>query len=193
MHGANVAIAHLQHEAVLLDGGSIATQAGRPFVVTDPNPPFTYSDVYRAISTLSATPFRIMILPPVLMLVMAHAVEGYGLLRHHLPWLGRFTPSVTGDGRQLQPGIFSICTHLVASDAEARKPVEQGGLGYEGVMTTMQGMVSEILEWNREIEDDKQLHKCQSTATKRKGYTTPVAFADQLRQAVAATSIVAND
>jgi len=34
----------------------------------------------------------------------------------------------------------------------ARKPVDQGGLGYCGVITSLEGMV--FLEWNRELQGE---------------------------------------
>ncbi|KAM5356454.1 hypothetical protein ACJ41O_003100 [Fusarium nematophilum] len=182
VHGANVAVAHLGHEAVLVAGGSAAPQAGRPFVVTDPNPPISYSDLYTAISTLSVHPFRTVVLPPVLILGLSYAVEWCLVLPHRFPILRRLLPEIKGDLRQLQPGIFSICTHLVGSDAEARKPVDKGGLGYEAVLTTMQGMVLEILEWNREHRDES------SGIRERRLYTTSVTVAEQLRQVLAAGS-----
>ncbi|KAI9685812.1 MAG: hypothetical protein M1820_010726, partial [Bogoriella megaspora] len=180
-HGANVAIAHLQHEAVLLSNDHVENivQAGRPFVVTDPNPPIAFSDLYNAISTLCIHPFRTLVLPPAPLLVFSHIVEWYNELPYRLPLLARFIPQITGDARHLQPGLFSICTHLIASDAEARKAVAQGGLGYEGVMTTMQGMVLEILEWNREHEAHQESDGAASVA-KKKLYTTSVMLADQL-------------
>ena len=148
VHGANVAIAHLHHEAALVVED--APQAGRPFVVTDPNPPISYRDLYNAISTLSVHPFRTITLPPVLIVLLSYAVEWYHLLPYRIPRLRGILPEIKGDLRHLQPGIISICTHLVGSDADTRKPVDEGGLGYRGVITTMEGMVLEILEWNRE-------------------------------------------
>ncbi|KAI1464807.1 NAD(P)-binding protein [Daldinia caldariorum] len=151
VHGANVAIAHLQHEAALIQPWTeSAKQAGRPFVVTDPNPPITYSDLYNAIETLSVHPPRIIKVPPVIMLLLSHAVEIYTELLYKYPILRRVFPGLKGDIKHLKPGIFSICTHLVASDDEIRKPTSQGGLGYTGVLTTMEGMALEILEWNGE-------------------------------------------
>ena len=67
---------------------------------------------------------------------------------------------------------------------EARKAIAQGGLGYEGVMTTMQGMVLEIVEWNREHEADGESNSAGVAAKKKKLYTTSVTLADQLRQAM---------
>jgi hypothetical protein len=186
VHGSNVAIAHLQHEAVLLSKNHVdeIPQAGRPFVVTDPNPPIAYSDLYTAISTLSVHEFHIIILPPIMLYLLSYLVEFYNLLPFYVPWLSRAIPPINGDARQLQPGLFSICTHLIASDTQARKPVAQGGLGYEGVMTTMQGMVLEILEWNQEHEIDEPFQNTGLTAKKKKLYTTSVTLADQLKQAM---------
>jgi len=48
----------------------------------------------------------------------------------------------------LQPSLFTICTHVIASDAAARKPLDEGGLGYEAIWTTMEGMCNEMRLWN---------------------------------------------
>lgn len=174
VHGANVAIAHLQHEAALARPWTEGAKcAGRPFVVTDPNPPITYNDLYTAIGTLSVHPFRTVEVPPVVMLLLAHAVEIYDELPYKYPFLRKVLPGLTGDIRHLKPGIISICTHLVASDEEARKPVSQGGLGYSGVFTTLEGMVLEVLEWNREHVDDVKT---------RKAYTTSISLAEQIQK-----------
>ena len=186
MHGANVAIAHLQHEAVLLSKDRVdeISQAGRPFVVTDPNPPISYNDLYSAISTLSIHDFRIIILPPMMLYLISYLVEFINLLPYRLPLLKKFIPQIKGEARALQPGIFSICTHLIASDKEARKSVATGGLGYEGVMTTMQGMVLEVLEWNREHESDNRSGDHLPQTKTKKLYTTSIALSEQLKQAV---------
>lgn len=67
---------------------------------------------------------------------------------------------------------------------EARKTIAQGGLGYEGVMTTMQGMILEILEWNREHEAGGESNSAGVAVKKKKLYTTSVTLADQLRRAM---------
>lgn len=182
VHGANVAVAHLHHEAALV--AEDAPQAGRPFVVTDPNPPISYRDLYEAISTLSAHPFHTLVLPPVLLLLLSYAVEWYVLLPYRVPILRRLLPEIRGDAKHLQPGLFSICTHLIGSDEDARRPVDKGGLGYDGVMTTLEGMVSEVLEWNRE-------HAGGNGAVKeKKMYTTSISLAEQLRLKMARRGIV---
>lgn len=186
MHGANVAVAHLHHEAVLHSKPKISEipQAGRPFVVTDPNPPITYQDLYTAISTLSIHAFRTVEVPPVLILLLSYVIEQLNVLPRRFPAVQSLFTGVKGEIRHLQPGLFTICTHLVASDAEAIKPVSEGGLGYEGVLTTMQGMALEILEWNREHGSEGRYprnkeEKMAGSAEKRV-YTTSATFADQL-------------
>ncbi|KAH7029093.1 uncharacterized protein B0I36DRAFT_245730 [Microdochium trichocladiopsis] len=152
VHGANVAVAHLAQEAVLAKTAPESRRyAGRPYVVTDPNPPIMNRDMYPAIRTLLPRPWRTMELPPVVPLLMAHGIELWSDLPHRFPLLKKLMPPITGEAKHLKPGIFSITTHLVAADEDTRKPVSEGGLGYTGVVTTLDGLVYEILEWNREV------------------------------------------
>ena len=174
VHGANVAIAHLHHEAAVLSNNQ-ASCSGRPFVVTDPNPPVSYGDTYLVVATLSHHPFRTVPVAPIVILIMSHLVEFYNLLPHRFPFLWKILPQIKGETRSLQPALFSICTHLVASDKEARKGVGEGGIGYEGVLTSMEGMAFECLEWNREHEGEER---------GKKEYTSSNAWADQLRAAM---------
>ncbi|KAI1319977.1 NAD(P)-binding protein [Xylariaceae sp. FL0255] len=183
VHGANVAIAHLHHEAALLDPASTSKCSGRPYVVTDPNPPIAYSDLYTAIKTLSIHPFSVLHMPPAFMLLMTHAVEFYGDMRYKpfpLSVLGKLLPPLSGDLTHLKPGLFSITTHLVATNDEISKPVAEGGLGYSGLFTTQEGMVNEVLEWNREHEG---LGKEESKI--KKVYTTSISLAENIRKLAA--------
>lgn len=157
MHGINAALAHLHFEAVLSDSGTLPSQSGKPFVVTDPNPPITYGDLYTAISTLATTHFRVAPVPPILILLFSHAIEWYILIRLKYPFLRRLLPPITGDAKFLQPAIMDICTHLVASNENISRPVEEGGLGYRGVITTLEGMVQEIVEWNWEHHEAEKV------------------------------------
>ncbi|KAI0534210.1 hypothetical protein GGR58DRAFT_483670 [Xylaria digitata] len=179
VHGANVAIAHLHHEAALLQP-SAPVHSGRPFVVTDPNPPISYGDLYSAIKVLSRHSFTILSLPPVLMLLISHIIEFYSELPF-LPFpfsiLGKLLPPLQGDVRHLKPGLFSITTHLIASNSEVSKPVTEGGLGYQGVLTTLEGMVLEVLEWNREHEN-----LGEGEGKIRKAYTTSVSLAETIQK-----------
>lgn len=109
------------------------------------------------------------------MLGLSHLLEWYSLLPFRAPLLARLLPKLKGDIRYLKPGLFSICTHLVGSNAEVSKPVAEGGLGYKGVLTTLEGMVLEVLEWNRE-------HVGISGSLTRKVYTTSVSAAEKIQQ-----------
>lgn len=173
VHGANAAIAHLLFEAVLASPESCSrAQAGRPFTVTDPNPPITYGDLYYALSLLAVTGFRTVRLPPLLLLLPSYLVEWYTLLLARFRIARLFLPSISGSIRHVKPALFSITTHLVATSDAASRPVEQGGLGYKGVLTTLEGMVQEVVDWNREHTD--------TTTKPNKTYKTSVAFADDI-------------
>ncbi len=152
----------------------MSTQAGRPFVVTDPNPPIAYRDLLFLIRTLAITPFRVLPLEPVVMLLLSYPIEWYSLALARFPWLQRALPALTGEVKHLKPGLFSICTHLVASNAVAGQSVEAGGLGYTGVLTTLEGMVQEVVEWN---------HDHKGVVGGRKSYQTSVSLADEMAKA----------
>ncbi len=177
VHGINTAVAHLHFEAVLTSSGSFQLpQAGRPFVVTDPNPPITYSDLYFLINTLAITPFQTIKLQPMPMILLSYIIEGYTLLLIKWPVLRWFLPSVPGDIKHLRPALFSICTHLVASNDSISRPVASGGLGYGGILTTLEGMTQEVAEWNRvhQVQDAKDI-----------AYQSSVSLADEIRKVTA--------
>ncbi|KAJ0123973.1 dehydrogenase-like protein [Diaporthe amygdali] len=155
VHGINCALAHLQFESILAELGShTALQAGRPFCITDPNPPIYYGDLYALLSKLAITPFKLVAIPPMPFVLLSYLIEFYTLLPYRLPSsLARFVPPLSGDVKHLQPGLFSICTHLVADNADAGKPVGDGGLAYRGVLTTLEGMCQELVDWNQEQEE----------------------------------------
>ncbi|CAH0027873.1 unnamed protein product [Clonostachys rhizophaga] len=172
VHGANVAEGHLRQEAVLARKGD-CPQAGRPFIVTDPNPPITFADLYGTITTLSVHPTKLQLIQPVIILVLSHILEWYSQLPYRLPFLKPILPEMKGDIKTLRPGLFSVCTHVIASDARARKPVAEGGLGYRGTFTTLQGMVTEVIEWNQEHSDKEKA---------RRVYSTSILLADKLEK-----------
>lgn len=109
------------------------------------------------------------------MLLLSIVVEWYILIPYQFPILGTILPELEGDINKLQPGLFSICTHLIASDAEAKRPVSEGGLGYEGIVTSLDGIVMEILEWNKE-------HSGEPEGGVKKTYTTSVSLAERLQE-----------
>ncbi|KAK6841501.1 3-beta hydroxysteroid dehydrogenase/isomerase family [Apiospora arundinis] len=135
VHATHVSIGHLLFEAALLDHGDRETMpgcAGRPFVITDPNPPPSFRDIYNVCMTLAVTPCQVQMLQPVPMLLLAYAIEFCDTLARQLPARGQIA--------LLQPATFSVATHTPATDAAAQKPVAEGGLGYRGVYTTLEGV-----------------------------------------------------
>ncbi|CAK7274907.1 hypothetical protein SEPCBS119000_006413 [Sporothrix epigloea] len=175
VHGMNCSAAHLHFEAVLADPRSSTTpQAGRPFVVTDPNPPIQFCDLWFAVEKLGVTPFRTMPLVPVQMLLLSYAIEAYINLPLRLPLLKNILPPITGDLKHLQPALFSIVTHLYATNVPIGKSVKEGGLGYRGLVTTMDGVAQELLDWNLE-------HKGVDNSAWTK-YRSSVSMAAELEQ-----------
>lgn len=177
-HAINTAIAHLDFEAILAPPDSFKLpQAGRPFVITDPNPPIQYGDLYFLIKTLAITRFHVIPVPPIVMVLLSHVIEAYTLLRLKWPWLQWVLPSIPGDIKHLKPAIFSICSHLVAWNDEASKPVAVGGLGYAGVLTTVEGMVQELVEWNH-------IHR----TAKNVRFQSSVSLADEIQKATSTSN-----
>ncbi len=107
------------------------------------------------------------------MVLIAYPIEWYSLLPVKFPFLRRFLPAISGDTKHLKPAIFSICTHLIASSSPASRPVEEGGIGYQGVLTTLEGMTQEVLDWNLEHIDD---------AASKKTYTSSVSLAEEIQR-----------
>ena len=106
---------------------------------------------------LKPTPVKIVKLLPVVMLLISYCIEFYCLSLVRFPWLkvvftefGEYSGYNGNEARlfNLQPSLFTICTHLIANDAKARKPLEEGGLGYKGIWTTLEGMCNEVKRWN---------------------------------------------
>jgi hypothetical protein len=124
------------------------------------------------------------------MLLVSHVVELYAELPFQpfpLSTIGKLLPPLQGDLRHLKPGLFSITTHLIASNEEVSKPVSEGGLGYQGVLTTLEGMVLEVLEWNREHENEGD-----GKGQMRKVYTTSISLAEKIQKLAAVGHQVAN-
>jgi len=105
---------------------------------------------------------EIVNLPPVVMLLISYCVEFYCLSLARFPWLTmlfkEFKEYYGYNGYEasffnLQPSLFSICTHLIANDAKARKPLDEGGLSYKGTWTSLEGMCHEMKMWNDKYAD----------------------------------------
>ena len=150
VHVENASLAHLCYEARLIEAprpsgaDPESDVGGGSFVVTDAGAPPTYGDVYSALTLLTDGAVTFPWVSPTVMLLVATLVERYYLAHHALrsasPRLARFLPALTGDIVFLQPSIFnSTLAHLIFDDSRARKAPEEGGLGYNGRITTMQG------------------------------------------------------
>ncbi len=154
----NVALAHLQFEAALAagvgKGGKVPKCAGRTFNVTDPNGAISFADSYLAATTLAKTGVTVKEVTPVVLFLLAHVVEGWCLLLARAPWLTKWfgLKEPAGPLHMLQPAVFGVSVHTIVDDSAARRSVEEGGIGYVGGCTTMEGVCEEILAWNREHE-----------------------------------------
>ncbi|KAL9090711.1 MAG: hypothetical protein Q9165_005199 [Trypethelium subeluteriae] len=152
---ANISLSHLLYEAALASppppSPTSHPPSGRAFAITDPNPPPTFNSLYHLLEVLRGC--QTTHLPPVLMLLLAHAIEAYILTLHAVPSLTQVLGlrEPTGLIALVQPATMnSSCIHQFASGAQAEQPVEQGGLGYRGVCTTLEGMCMQVREFELE-------------------------------------------
>lgn len=147
--GRNVALAHLQFEAAL-SRPSMPPCSGRPFNITDPNPPVPFGNLYDAANDLSGSKVKVVFPPPVFLLLTAHLIEAWCLLLARIPFLTRLGLKEPGQPLvMLQPSVFTAASHAIVDDSAARKTVENGGLGYKGVCTTIDGFCEQMLDWSR--------------------------------------------
>lgn len=117
-------------------------------------------------------------------MLLSYLVEFYTLLPFRVPSsLAKLIPPLSGDIKHLQPGLFSICTHLVADNADAGLAVHDGGLGYRGVLTTLEGMCQELVDWNREQEEHATQGALVADGTKGVRYFhSSVSLAEQMQK-----------
>lgn len=146
VNAQNVSIAHLAYEASLLADKDVG---GRAYYVTDPLTPMFYGDLYTVLSTLAhkATPTNFPRIPAMPMLLMAHVIEAYILLRaRFLPAL----PPITGDLALVTPAMFNMSTvHTVYDNRLAMDEI-----GYDPPISTMEGLCLQMLEWNSKVEHE---------------------------------------
>lgn len=147
----NCSIAHLAYETALIPKPSqdpYPDISGQSFNISDPGPIPTYGDTYNAMMTLD-TGVSFTLLSSTSMLLISHIVEMIYLSRYFLvssKWrlirtIGYILPNISGDLTSLQPSLWNLTqSHLIFDDCRARLPREQGGLGYKGVYTTLQGV-----------------------------------------------------
>lgn len=142
--------------------------AGRPFVVTDPGPPLAFRDMYSLATELSVTRVTVTPVPPVALLILAHVIESYVSIVTRFPiltaWFGLREPRFPIN--YLQPSTLRGSMHILVDDSAAKKSIEEGGLGYRGVCTSLEGMCEELAAWNLEHEEAKGSAVKQSTTEK---------------------------
>ena len=174
----NCSLAHLCYEQRLVElghGGRNPDIGGRPFVVTDAGPPISYSDCYRTVEVLVDGNVKFHILSPSWMLLLAHVIQAYYLATHFLSQspnallraAGAFLPKLSSLMANLQPSLWNITSvHLVADSSNARARPEAGGLGYEPLWTSLEGMCQLILEYqSKRVVDDGHFGGSQSGHT----------------------------
>ncbi|KAI8986719.1 NAD-P-binding protein [Trametes punicea] len=159
----NCSLAHLCYEQRLIELERDGAAADRPdiggqaFCVADAGPPTTFGEIYCAVTQLSKGKCTFQHLSPTAMLALATLVEAYYLGRHALlrapaplSALAKFIPPVVGEIVYLQPSMWALTQiHLIFDDSRARAPPEKGGLGYNGRVTTIQGVCKAVFEQER--------------------------------------------
>lgn len=152
VNAENVSIAHLLYEQRLVSPASKDSSVdigGQSFVVTDPNPPLAFGDLYLLLTTLSKTPTHFSLVSGMPLFLFSYLVEWYVLLQYrYLPWI---LPPVTNKNLlSLQPALFAVCNpHTIVDDSRARAKPEHGGLGYSAPVTSLDGFCREVEAWNR--------------------------------------------
>ena len=160
----NVALGHLLFEAALAPDPAAAAAAaaasatpmpgaaGRPFIITDDGPAPAFRDMYAMMARLTERrPFGEQYPPPLVLLCVSYVVEWWSLVVAYAPVLKSLgVREPVWPVLYLQPSVFSVVAHTIASDAAARKSVRDGGLGYTPGCTSLEGMVDLVREWNAE-------------------------------------------
>ncbi|CAG8134601.1 unnamed protein product [Penicillium olsonii] len=155
VHAENVSLAHLLYEQRLIQqsepGSSLPNTGGQSFIVSDPNPAISFGDLYKVLTTLSTTPVEFPELQPAPFLLFSYVVEAYYYLRCKIGVL----PRLSHDLEQLQPSLFGILNvHVFADDSRARLAPEDGGLGYNPPLTTLEGLCRRLVDWNQKAQTE---------------------------------------
>lgn len=159
--GWNVSLAHLDLEAALLGRGTTATSptglpkcSGRPFVITDNGPAPQWTDCHRAVALLRVPPSRGVEVSPLPVYLLSFVLEWWCLLLAWFPVLTRAPfhwGEPVGEWSVVRPNVFTnIHACMFCVDTAARRSVEDGGIGYRGGNTTLEGVCELIRNWNEE-------------------------------------------
>ena len=172
----NCSLAHLCYEQRLIEsgrGGRNPDVGGRSFIVTDAGPPISYGDCYRTIEVLAEGDIRFQVLSPSLMLLFAHVIQMYYLATYFLfrspniflRAIAAFLPRLPYPTVNLQPSLWNLTSvHLIFDSSNARARPEAGGLGYEPLWTSLEGICQLVLDYrSRRVVDDSHSSGGQSS------------------------------
>ena len=163
----NCSLAHLCYEQRLVElghGGRNPDIGGRSFVVTDAGPPIAYGDCYRTVEVLAEGNIKFQVLSPSWMLLLAHVVQAYYLATCFLPQspnvllraVGVSLPKLSSLMVNLQPSLWNVTSiHLIVDSSDSRARPEAGGLGYEPLWTSLEGMCQVMSDYqSKRVVDD---------------------------------------
>lgn len=144
VHTDNVALAHLLYEKALIS--SPEKVSGKKFLMTDSNPAISFGDIYRLLTVLNN--FHAIEVPALPMIMLAQLIEWYTLARVTVPLLKWVLPKVPGILSQLQPATINVAnSHQFSYNTIIERSVEDGGLGYRGIYSTLEGMCTQMKAW----------------------------------------------
>ncbi|KAK7036576.1 hypothetical protein VNI00_011509 [Paramarasmius palmivorus] len=143
-HVENIALAHLLYEQRLVHGKGSPDIGGQAFTITDPGPSAISGDIQDTIAYFvkqfsgGKMEYAAKKVSPTFLLLIAYFIETWYLARQRL---GAIIPSVPGTLIPLQPSTLGLnMIHPLVDDSRARLPAEKGGLGYVGVVDTLEGL-----------------------------------------------------
>lgn len=156
----NVSLAHLLLETALVSQHS-AKISGRPFTVTDRGEPIRFEDMYLLLGQLSITGLKVDYPPPGVLLLVALGIEAYCILIQRLGRLGKWL--YLSEPRDpvclFQPGVVDSTVTQIVDDGDARRALGEGGLGYEAVCGTVEGLCVLVGDWNLWVEGERRKGK----------------------------------
>ncbi|KAF7549253.1 hypothetical protein G7046_g8410 [Stylonectria norvegica] len=130
--------------------------AGRPYLVTDEGPPLRFQDLYTLLGTASATGFSVSYPSPLLLLLVAYGIEAWCLLLARFPLLQQWLAEPADPVNLLQPGTFGCSVSCIVDDSAARRAPGEGGFGYQGACTSVEGMCAQVVAWNDVRDGDEE-------------------------------------
>jgi hypothetical protein len=155
----NCALAHLLYEQRLIalstasPPKSLPDISGQAFNICDPGPSPTNGDIFTTLTTLTSGECHFPLLSPTFMLLFAHIIEFYYTLPSFFFTALRL-PRIKGNITNVQPSLYDLTQlHLIFDDSRARLSPEEGGLGYRGAWTTLEGTHKTVEEHYKNLDE----------------------------------------